>query len=91
MSTSLMERANAIIEDCADDYSALPIEERKRIGRYMAYEKILTVVQMVEKDRTHTTEAWRKIQMAWLRGLVITYEHDEWRRMTEEAEERSGE
>lgn len=89
MSTSLMERANAIIQDCAEDYNALPIEERKRIGRYMAYEKILTVVQMLEKDRTHTTEAWRKIQMAWLRGLVITYEHDEWRRTNDEAEERS--
>lgn len=88
MSTSLMERANAIIEDCGADYNALPIEERKRIGRYMAYEKILTVVQMIEKDRTHTTEAWRKIQMAWLRGLVTTYEHDEWRRMTEERSEQ---
>ena len=87
MSTSLTERANAIIEDCAADYSALPIEERKRIGRYMAYEKILTVVQMIEKDRAHTTEAWRKSQTAWLRGLVTTYEHDEWRRMNEERSE----
>lgn len=87
MSTLLMKRANAIIEDCAEDYNALPIEERKRIGRFMSYEKILTVVQMIEKDRTHTTEAWRKNQMAWLRGLVITYEHDEWRRMNEERSE----
>ena len=87
MSTSLMERANAIIEDCAEDYNALPIEERHRIGRYMAYEKILTVVQMIEKDRTHTTEAWRKKQRAWLTGLVSTYEHDERRRMNEERSE----
>lgn len=91
MSTSLMERANAIIEDCAEDYNALPIEERHRIGRYMAYEKILTVVQMMKKDRPHTTEVWRTKQQVWLAGLVSTYEHDERRRMNEESEERSEE
>jgi hypothetical protein len=74
MSTSLKERANYIIEDYTAEYNDLPYSERKRIRRLTAAEKILTIVQMLEKDKDYTTEEWRRRQRAWLKNLVTSYE-----------------
>lgn len=71
MADSLQEKVRYILDD--SDFNDLPYEERKRIGKYMLEQQILTIYQMLRKDTEHTTEAWRKRQRAWLKNCVDSY------------------
>lgn len=69
--TTLEEKTRAIIDD--SDFNDLPYAERQRIGKYMSEQQILTIWQMLLKDKELTTEAWRKKQRAWLKNCVESY------------------
>lgn len=75
MSTTLFEQADAILEN--SDYNDLPYEERKRIGRYKHETQILTIMQMIEKNKDLTCQAWRDKQRARLASSVRLY-RQEW-------------
>lgn len=72
--TSLEEKVNDILESI--DYNDLPFDERKRIGKYMLYQQILTIKQTLLKDKHLTTDAWRKKQRSWLENCVRSYEQE---------------
>lgn len=74
MSTTLREKANAILEN--SDFSDLPYEERKRISRYMAEVQISTVMEVLDKNLDLTCEAWRDRVSAWLATLIVTYRRE---------------
>ena len=75
--TTLEEKVNAIITD--EEFNNLPFEERKRIGKFISQMQILTIWQMIHKDESLTTEAWRNKQRRWLRNCVDSFqtEYDE--------------
>lgn len=56
--TTLIEKVNDIIEN--SNFNDLPFEERKRICKYLSRMQILTIWQMLNKDKHLTTDAWRK-------------------------------
>ena len=66
--TTLEEKVTAILED--SDFNDLPIEERRRIAKYMNEQQILTIWQTLLSHKDLTTEAWRKKQRAWLNNCV---------------------
>lgn len=68
--TSLEERVNGIIENVGDEFNGLPIEERKRINKYLSFMQILTIWKMLNKDKNITTNAWRDKQRKWLKNCV---------------------
>ena len=68
--TSLEERVNGIIENVGDEFNGLPFEERKRINKYLSFIQILTLWQMLNKDKDITTNAWRDKQREWLKNCV---------------------
>lgn len=68
MADSLYEKVMYILDE--SDFNDLPIEERRRIGKYMQEQQILTLYQTTIKDKEHTTEAWRRKQMKWLENCV---------------------
>ena len=72
--TTFEEQVRAIIED--SDFNDLPYEERKRIGKYMVEQQIITLWQTLHKDKHLTTDAWRKKQMAWLKNCVESYRRE---------------
>ena len=74
--TTLDEKTRDIMDSTSKEFNALLYEERKRIGKYLDYQKILTLWQMINKDRDMTTEAWRKKQLAWLKSCVSSFQHD---------------
>lgn len=41
--TSLEEKVKGIIENICEDFNNLPIEERKRINKYLSYMQISTI------------------------------------------------
>ena len=75
--TSLFEKAQDILEN--SDFNNLPYEERKRIAKYKTEQQILTIMQMIEKDKDYTTRAWKNKQMKWLECVVESY-RTEWMR-----------
>ena len=72
--TSLDEKVNAICENVSADFNALPYDERFRIARFNHKTQILTIWQMIQKDRDLTNERWRKKQMEWLRSCVESHQ-----------------
>ena len=72
--TTLEEKVTAILEH--SDFNDLPYEDRKRIGKYMIEQQILTIWQTISKDKDLTTEAWRKKQRAWLKNCVESYRRE---------------
>ena len=76
--TSLEEKVNGIIESVRDDFNNLPIEDRKRIDKYLSYMQILTIRQTLNKDKDITTNAWRDKQRKWLKNCVEMH-LKEWR------------
>ena len=74
MSDSLREKVFYILED--SDFNDLPYEERKRIGKYLAEQQILTLFQVINKDKANTTETWRKKTTAWLENCVDSFYHE---------------
>lgn len=71
MSDTLEEKVRYILDD--SDFNDLPFEERVRISRYKAEQQILTLYQVLNKDKSNTTEAWRKKTRAWLKNCVDIY------------------
>lgn len=69
--TTLEEKVRAILDE--SDFNDLPYEERKRIGKYMHEQRILTIWQTLLNHKEHTTETWRKKQRVWLKDCVETY------------------
>ena len=57
--TTLEEKVQYIFDE--SDFNELPLDERKRIGKYMDEQQILTIWQTLLKDKHLTTDAWRKI------------------------------
>ena len=72
--TTLTEKVNAIIEN--SDFNDLPFEERKRICMYLSRMQILTIWQMLNKDKHLTTDAWRKKQLNWLKNCVESHQRE---------------
>ncbi len=72
--TTLEEKVNAILENVGDDFNNLPFEERKRINRYISRTQILTIWQMLLKDKDLTTKRWREKQRAWLENCVKSHQ-----------------
>lgn len=72
--TTLDKKVNCILEN--SDFNDLPFEERKRICKYTAETQILTIWQMLIKDKEHTTEVWRRKQRKWLENCVESYQRE---------------
>ena len=68
----LEKRVFAVLE--SDDFNDLPLEEREKIIKYTAHQQILTLWQVLAKDKELTTEAWRRKQRDWLKNCVRSYE-----------------
>ena len=73
--TTLDEKVRAVLDD--SDFNTLPFEERKRISRYMTYQQILTLWQVLNGHRDLTNERWRKQIRSWLENCVRSYEDGE--------------
>lgn len=76
--TSLEEKVIGILESVNDDFNNLPIEERKRIDKYLSYKQILTIWQMLNKDKDITTNRWRDKQREWLKNCVEIHLKEWW-------------
>ena len=76
--TTLEEKVQYIFDE--SDFNDLPFDERKRIGKYMDEQQILTIWQTLLKDKNLTTDAWRKKQRQWLANCVEQYRRNycEW-------------
>ena len=72
--TTLEEKAISIMEE--SDFNDLPYEERKRIGKYMQEQQILTIWQTMISHKDLTTEAWRRKQRAWLKNCVESFRRE---------------
>ena len=72
---SLEQIVTGIIEN--SDFNSLPIEERGRIRRYTREEQILTLYQVLIKDKDLTTVAWRKKIRSWLENCIDTYQRED--------------
>ncbi|MBR2548748.1 MAG: hypothetical protein IKG47_00435 [Oscillospiraceae bacterium] len=72
---SLGQIVTGIIEN--SDFNSLPIEERGRIRRYTREQQILTLYQVLIKDKDLTTVAWRKKIRSWLENCIDTYQREE--------------
>ena len=69
--TTLEEKVRNILD--GSDFNDLPFDERKRIGKYMDEQQVLTILQTLLKDKHLTTDAWRKKQRRWLENCVEQY------------------
>ena len=69
--TTLEEKVRNILD--GSDFNDLPFDERKRIGKYMAEQQILTIWQTLLSNKHLTTDAWRKKQRQWLANCVEQY------------------
>ena len=69
--TTLEEKVTAILEH--SDFNDLTYEERVKIRKYMHEQQILTIWQMLMRNKDITTEAWRKKQRIWLADCVEQY------------------
>ena len=74
--TTLDEKVTAIIDNVSSDFNHLPIEERKRIGRYISKMQILTIWQMLNKDGDLVTKRWKDKQRDWLKNCVETHRRE---------------
>lgn len=74
--TTLDEKVNGILGNVEEDFNAMTLEERKRIIRYTSYQQILTIWQMINKDKDLTTERWRAKQRKWLENCVSTHQRE---------------
>lgn len=74
-----MESLEQIVTDIIEnsDFNSLPIEERGRIRRYTREQQILTLYQVLIKDKDLTTVAWRKKIRSWLENCINTYQREE--------------
>lgn len=74
-----MECLEQIVTDIIEnsDFNSLPIEERGRIRRYTREQQILTLYQVLIKDKDLTTVAWRKKIRSWLESCIDTYQREE--------------
>ena len=69
--TTLEEKVQNILD--GSDFNDLPFDERKRIGKYMDEQQILTICQTLLSNKHLTTDAWRKKQRQWLANCVEQY------------------
>lgn len=69
--TSLEEKVKNILAE--SDFNDLPIEERKKIGKYMAEQQILTIWQTLLRFPELTNATWKKKQRKWLEVCVEQY------------------
>lgn len=69
-----IDEARAILDN--SDFNSLPLEERKRICKYIIEQQILTLVQVIKKDSHLTTKAWREKQLKWLRNVISYYKSE---------------
>ena len=72
--TTLEEKVVDIIDN--SDFNDLPFEERKRIGKYLSRMQILTIWQILLKDKHLTTDAWREKQRKWLKNCVESHQRE---------------
>ena len=73
MKKQLAERATAVINDDSE-FNSLPIEERRRICKYLLHAEVQLLYQIIESDKSLTTEAWRIKKKKYLETLVSSYE-----------------
>lgn len=69
--TTLEEKVQNILDE--SDFNDLPIEERRRIGKYMAEKQILTIWQTLLRFPELTNATWKKKQRKWLEVCVDQY------------------
>lgn len=67
----LLDRVRDVLD--ASDFNSLSFEERKRIGKYMTQQQILTLWQVLESHKDLTNERWRKQIRAWLENCIWSY------------------
>lgn len=72
---SLEQKVTDIIE--SSDFNSLPIKERGKIIRYTREQQIITLYQVLIKDKDLTTVAWRKKIRSWLENCIDTYQREE--------------
>ena len=72
--TTLEEKVQAILD--FSDFNDLPFEERKKIGKYMAEQQILTIWQTLLRFPELTNATWKKKQRKWLEDCVNQYRKD---------------
>lgn len=76
--TSLEEKVNGIIDNVGTEFNNLPIEKRRQINKYISYMQILTIWQMLNKDKDITTDMWRNKQLKWLENCVKRHLEEWW-------------
>ena len=76
--TTLEEKVNNILNE--SDFNDLSIEERRKIGKYMAEQQILTIWQTLLRFPELTNATWKKKQRKWLSDCVEQYRrnHTDW-------------
>jgi hypothetical protein len=75
--TTLEEKVKDIIDNVSTEFNDLPFETRKAIHKFTSEMQILTIWQMLNKDKDITTQKWRDKQRKWLENCV-EYHLKEW-------------
>ncbi len=73
---SVKDWVNAIVDDDTKEWNALPKEERLKNAKYSRAQQILTIWQMINKDKDLITARWRQKQIEWLKNCCLSYIHD---------------
>ena len=72
--TTLEEKVRDILD--SSDFNDLPYEERVRISKYKTQTQILTLWQVLNRDKDLTNERWKKRIRAWLEYCVQSYRQE---------------
>lgn len=72
--TTFEEKVMNIIEN--SDFNSLPLEEREKIIKYNREQQITTLWQILNGNKSNTTETYRKWVRKWLADCVESYRKD---------------
>lgn len=72
--TTLSEKVMDILKN--SDFNSLPEEERKKIIKYSKEQQILTLWQVLNNYKEHTSPYFRKKLSKWLENCVASYRRD---------------
>lgn len=74
MGVDIHEKVRCILAD--SDFNDLPYEERIRIGKYVSEQQILTLYQVLCRDKENTTATWRRKMQKWLDSCIRLYNQE---------------
>lgn len=69
--TDLDKKVIDIIEN--SDLNSLPFEERKKIIKHIKEQQIITIWQVLNNYKEHTSPYFRKNLSKWLENCVVSY------------------